>query len=634
MQQTYERVVYGTAHMMAPVFGKLSDETKHPWGKRRPMMAFALILVVGSHAVLYVASERLWMSLYLVGLFFAMIAKNMVIAVNAAFLTDVVPKELSSSAASITAAQAACGCIIGFLIQYWFADAHVKYTYLIVTFFFLLTQAIFFAAAREPPTSNIGEEGNDVDSTTIADEMMLNAGENLHEDEHEDGTFISARIRSGKPHEQEESQSSAEPEAEAEIQDLEEQAAKKGQQDKKKKKRKAVDLEDQGDNHNHGQRGRGQRGTSTTRGAAATATTTSTAARRSIIELLKESWRESYNALTLSQDYGLLAGVRVVFYSACSCMSMFLFYLRDALHVPTRAEGIRQLSVVAILSQCTVLLFAIPASLLLSEQQSYHDETGLQRVQTPRTQLAEGTRSVALQKTLSFLGILAQIFLFLALVIVPGFALSHGPDFLSGCVYVGGILYGLSTCLMAIGDMGLALRLVPAGVGHGAAMALFGPSTTYGYVLGSVVIGFGLSFFKVAPDAADLTSQHPLLSGMQKENNDAGKQVPGMGAAGGIDGDWVPAYKTEGYQMISLCCIMLCILSAVLLYLVDTPRALRASLSVVQNYKQDSERVVDEESPATSNDDHEQPGTSETEFAADDHVGEFHSRVGRAGNGR
>lgn len=59
---------------------------------------------------------------------------------------------------------------------------------------------------------------------------------------------------------------------------------------------------------------------------------------------------------------------------------------------------------------------------------------------------------------------------------------------MSSILYITAVVYGLGSVLVAVGDMGLTLELIPEGVGNGAAMAVTAPSVTVGFVIGRDVV--------------------------------------------------------------------------------------------------------------------------------------------------
>lgn len=126
-----------------------------------------------------------------------------------------------------------------------------------------------------------------------------------------------------------------------------------------------------------------------------------------------------------------------------------------------KAAAVRELSTVAILSQITVVLVSLPCG--------FYGKTA------------------ETQKRLVFWGIMAMACLFAMLMVLPHFV--HEASALHLCVQIGGIVYGAGSGLVAVGDMALALKLLPVSVGNGAAMSLFGPSITWGFVVGSVLTG-------------------------------------------------------------------------------------------------------------------------------------------------
>eukprot|EP00392_Amoebophrya_sp_AT5.2_P012120 g12215.t1 len=108
-----ERILYGLCHLSAPVFGKLSDETRSRMGKRRPLLLGGGVLMTASTLALFCASSRLSIGLYLLALTGAMVAKNLVVSVSAGYVADVVPKEHASLVSSVSCVQSAVGCMLG-----------------------------------------------------------------------------------------------------------------------------------------------------------------------------------------------------------------------------------------------------------------------------------------------------------------------------------------------------------------------------------------------------------------------------------------------------------------------------------------------------------------------------------------
>eukprot|EP00392_Amoebophrya_sp_AT5.2_P016368 g16629.t1 len=147
-----ERMIYGVTHLAAPIFGVISDNTEHPWGKRRPVLAAGAAATVASISAMLMASSNLWVTPYLIAVVFSMIAKNLIISVTGSFLADVVPKSLTSTASSLVMIQITTGCLLGFLSQYACADKPVAYTYVLVVTMYIPAQGIFFMMAREPRT--------------------------------------------------------------------------------------------------------------------------------------------------------------------------------------------------------------------------------------------------------------------------------------------------------------------------------------------------------------------------------------------------------------------------------------------------------------------------------------------------
>lgn len=66
---------------------------------------------------------------------------------------------------------------------------------------------------------------------------------------------------------------------------------------------------------------------------------------------------------------------------------------------------------------------------------------------------------------------------------------------------------------MALTDFGLVLELIPEGVGSGAAMAITAPTTTIGFVIGSVIFSMSLWLFPLPPGTpAAGTAEKPLAA--------------------------------------------------------------------------------------------------------------------------
>eukprot|EP00392_Amoebophrya_sp_AT5.2_P004839 g4848.t1 len=527
-----ERMIYGGTHIAAPVFGMISDNLEHPWGKRRPVLAAGAVTILASHIAMLVASSNLWVPLYLISLVFAMTAKNLVLAITASFLADVVPRGLTSTVSALTAIQVSTGCLIGFFSQYAGAEQPVGYTYVLIIMLYLPTQGIFFMVAREPRTDLsvfelAGEEDVEFlpEGAAVDEEAATRAARSGLDD------HVAAEAGETALHE---NSSGAEPDAEAAIAEPDAEApATHNKDDVNAKRIQSKEAPDE-QSESTSERAGGD---------------------RSLSARMKYAWNTFYTALTISRDYGTLTFVRVCFYAGASSMSMILFFMRDAVGVPTRAEGVHRLGLVAMLAQFATLIIAVPASFIFTESNS--------RAST--------------QKAFMLVGIFLMIVIYSAMSMLPELQASGiSPGTTMVLVYAGGVLYGVSNCVVNIGDLGLALRILPAGVGHGSAMALFGPSTTYGYVLGSVIIGTALSFFAWKQDDED----KPHFGG-SKAGTEGGalpeKKPPGDDMSKNLDFEWEVGYKVQGYQVIFLCSIVLLVISSILLFAVNTRRAERAA---------------------------------------------------------
>ncbi|CAD7946428.1 unnamed protein product [Amoebophrya sp. A120] len=688
-----ERVIYGLMHLTAPFFGKLSDETRHPWGKRRPLLVAGAFLLLASHTMLFFASDRLQMYTYLFALAGAMVAKNLIIACTSGYLADVVPKELSSTVSGITTLQCATGCLIGFGLQYLLASTAVKFTYVYVTGFYMLGALLFFFVASEPPSdvqslqrlrqefekenthtgarstttqeigipapstpitpsttaqhsatdtesvasshlvqneaaddyytnrqprynstnlhasladrstrapsllssrgptlqrsgySSDGQTSGMTDDTEDSDAYMNNRAEDIIDTHmrytHYNSVAVVANSTNGasgdnydnpRDHpavdqrraQQEQTRIAREHHSVGEGQPLDEHYQKLMTQ-----------HQDQHNNlDSNVDKTKGEHGENKNASWSSNTTTCCTSL-AAASQYMSSFWSTFWHALTISPDYQYLVLVRIFFYAGCSSMSMFLFYLRDALHVPTKAEGIQKLSSLAMISQCAIIVVAVGATLLTSR--------------------------VYAQKMLIFLGLGAMMLTFLTLsflpMLTPEYANLHNKNVyveqdssptssslltestLSMIVHVGGFGYGLGTGCMAVGDMGLALKLVPAGVGNGAAMSIFGPSITYGFVLGSIMIGTVLQYFKIPGGAEDKEHSAVELATaasrkQQPLDHMASTTAPPTSKADFNGVLWEPGYTEGGHQVIAMCSLVLCGISAALLYTVDTRRAL------------------------------------------------------------
>eukprot|EP00392_Amoebophrya_sp_AT5.2_P010005 g10036.t1 len=544
-----ERIIYGCTHIFAPVFGVISDNVEHPWGKRRPVLAVGAATVLASSITMLVASSNLWVPLYLIAVVFGMTAKNLIISITASFLADVVPKSLTSTASSLAMIQLTTGCLMGFCSQYAGAELPVVYTYAFVILLYLPAQGIFFMVAREPRSDlSVFELAGEEDVEFLPEGTVVDKEAPAALDAARSGPVDHVVGAEAGGRTVRENSSSAEPDAEAGIVEPDAEApATLNMDDVEASKAAKKDPGSQGLPES-----------TSSESESASVVERAHGGDQSLLERLKYGWNAIYTALTISPDYGTHTVVRVCFYAGASSMSMILFFMRDVVGVPTRAEGVHRLAAVAILTQIVVLIITLPASFIFTESSS----------------------KAATQKAFMMVGIFILIVVYSAMIMLPELqesGISNGTVLV--LVYVGGVLYGVSTCVMNIGDLGLALRIRPAGVGAGAAMSLFGPSTTYGYVVGSLIIGTALSFFAWEPDDKD---KPHYFDASNKQGGPEGA-LPDTKHAGDInknknlDFEWEVGYKAQGYQVIYLCSIVLLVISTVLLYNVNTRRAERAA---------------------------------------------------------
>ncbi|CAD7946430.1 unnamed protein product [Amoebophrya sp. A120] len=640
-----ERMIYGLTHLTAPFFGKISDETRHPWGKRRPLLAGGVFLLLSSHTMLFFASDQLAMYLYLIALSGAMVAKNLVIACTSGYLADVVPKELSSTVSGITTIQCATGCLIGFGTQYLLASSAVKFTYVYVTGVYVLATLLFFLVASEPPSDaeslqrfrqefereERARAGNQqgmsaasltppttaqqssatdaaTDTESVATSQLYSARDSADYYTHRQPRYLQNASLADRSTRAPSSRGGGRGPSGATQQGYSSDGQTSVTTDTDSDfYNNAEDIIDTHMRYTHynsvavGTAGSGTTSTPrpTTSGASPNnyvSNTISTSNNERNLELhsaevenddssffascsaglaaasgaMSSFFGTFWHALTISPDYQYLVFVRIFFYAGCSSMSMFLFYLRDALHVPTKAEGIQQLSSLAMISQCAIIVVALGATLLTSR--------------------------VYAQKVLVGVGLGAMVLVFSTLcllpMLTPEYASFHYGENnpaksliltetgVSILVHIGGFGYGLGVGFMGVGDMGLAFKLVPAGVGNGAAMSIFGPSITYGFVLGSIVIGTALQHFKVPGGSEDKHSEAEMAEAASRQQAlDQAQAASGATAGAAPKADfngvlWEPGYTEGGHQLIALCSVIMCGIAAALLYKVDTRRAL------------------------------------------------------------
>ncbi|CAD7946438.1 unnamed protein product [Amoebophrya sp. A120] len=594
-----EKTLYGLTHAIAPVVGALSDETFHSWGKRRPWLAGGSLLVVCALTIMYLASSQLFLGFYLFGLAGVMVGKNLVVSCTVSFLADVVPSKLTAVASGFAILQCAVGCLIGFLIQYFLAESAVQNTYVLLLAVFVLISVLFFAFAREPPSDLHQEQRGGVLAASVGvgggrnllhrrgdEQTPANSNMNLHSDQN----YGTIDINDG------------------------------------------VEVDGAATTSTAGDPQRNELATKDR----------SEVERQKQSEALKKNWfHVLYHALTVSFDYHLLFWVRIFFYSSCAIFPFALFYMRDALLIPDKADAIRVLSTVSILGQASLAVFAAFAGRIVSKakEQWYLMMTGIvvmavvygglvalpffdnynvpgggavhpveaeyyAHKTSTTTTAADGTTETG-----------------------PGAGASTSENNSTSAkqqlpwvaihiFYVIALLYGAAQAMFSIGDMALALKLVPANVGNGTAMGIFTPSPTYGFVVGSVFLGVLLRFFQLPANVsggARLLNKdllHSSSSGSTSTSSTASStstsasgsssstsgtsnllelaqfagQMPSgagggpHGAAGGIADfngvKWTPEFSVLGHQALALTSFTFVAFAWILLSKVDTDRAL------------------------------------------------------------
>jgi len=90
--------VCGLTQLACPLAGKLSDRHASIWGRRRPFIVAGTVFASAGFAAMWAASNRQWPITYLVSLFLAQLAINVIFSAQCGLPADIQDSEDGSTA--------------------------------------------------------------------------------------------------------------------------------------------------------------------------------------------------------------------------------------------------------------------------------------------------------------------------------------------------------------------------------------------------------------------------------------------------------------------------------------------------------------------------------------------------------
>jgi len=158
-------VVGSMAELPGPLLGHISDSLATPFGRRRPLMLLAAVVILGATAVQWLASMHLSLPLYACALLVHMLAWALLYAAQQGLVLDVLQTEQLNLASSCQAIFVALGACLAFGAAVALPSSlHYHYQYAVTALLTATTALFAVLVAHEEPSAGIEGAPGESDS--------------------------------------------------------------------------------------------------------------------------------------------------------------------------------------------------------------------------------------------------------------------------------------------------------------------------------------------------------------------------------------------------------------------------------------------------------------------------------------
>jgi len=154
--------VCGLTQLACPLAGKLSDRHASIWGRRRPFIVAGTVFASAGFAAMWAASNRQWPITYLVSLFLAQLAINVIFSAQCGLPADIQDSEDGSTAentkgvvSGIISLHSFLGSLVAMAVMIGTRDMAVQTEYVVYIGSLFLACAVICCTAQESSTAHV-----------------------------------------------------------------------------------------------------------------------------------------------------------------------------------------------------------------------------------------------------------------------------------------------------------------------------------------------------------------------------------------------------------------------------------------------------------------------------------------------